>query len=184
MGRCRQCGKEMESNHFSEYCSEGCRRTAELQVKQLEALKREEYLRRMKETGQKTLEKWENELEKEVKKRKDRMAKLDAAIRGDNPYAIIKAIKGGMCVRICRLVWRALFVIPYLIGIIAIIIGVLWFTNTILTDYEQENSQKAVAVVNELPSLEEKVEASTVLESQADTNATLSVEESAVPSDK
>lgn len=155
MSTCRQCGKVMEQGTMGYYCSDGCRRAAELQEKQLQAQReedarrrREEFLREMKEKGKKTLEKWEKGLDKEVQKRKDRMAKLKVAIQGDDPYAIVKAIKGGIFKRFFRLIWQALKAIPFIIGIICIIRFAIWFYNGVSTSYEYSQSPKAMEASN------------------------------------
>ena len=147
------------------FCSQKCREEA----RQLAERNRQMLLKKMQEKGQMTLEKWEKELDKEVKKRKDRMAKLDAAIRGDDPDAIIKAIKGGIIVRFCRLAWR-IFLVWAFVALSTIVLKafeIVWKAAT------EERTKKVVEVVNELPSLE----APAVPESQADTNVTSSFEE-------
>lgn len=165
---CRQCGREYETDRcaFSYksdgFCSEGCRDAAYKRY-------RENRLKEMKEKGSKILAKWEKALEKDVKKSKARIEKLDSALRGNDPDAIVKAIKGSFFTRIFCFIYRFFKIITFTIGIICILRGALWFYNGIsnVNSTSEEYIENATETTNESSKQAEKTEVSQPVVSNA-----------------
>ena len=153
--KCRECGQtfsvEVERAFSPEsegFCSEGCRETARKRW-------REEALRKWREKGKKMLAKWEKSLEKDTEKRKNRINELSSAMRGDDPDAIIKAIKGSPFKRFCRLLWWILKAIPLYIGLVCTVYCAVKFYHAIKPDLER--NEKPAAITSEMPPVEDSL---------------------------
>ena len=161
--RCEICGREfMQEYNEDYYCSQTCKEKAEQR-------RREKFLREMKEKGGKVLAKWEKALEKDVKKRKARIEKLDSALQGNDPDAIVKAIKGSFFTRVFYFIYRFLKIITFTIGIICILRGALWFYNGIsnVNSNNGEHIERATETANESSQQTETTEASQPVVSNA-----------------
>lgn len=193
---CKYCGREynhspigtafrgMGGGSTTGYCSQKCWDAAQARSREEERRCKAERLQKMKEKGKKALAKWEKKFEKDAEKRKARIDKLSAAIRGDDPKAIAKAMKamnGGFFSRL----WRALKTIVFCLGVIVIINWAVTFYMMASGNNGNKRSagciEKPIEVVNELPPLED---------AQAEPKATSaevvapSVEEGVTPADK
>ena len=193
---CEYCGQEynhspigtafraMGGGNTKGYCSQKCWDAAQARSREEERRCKAERLQKMKEKGKKTLAKWEKKFAKDAEKRKACIDKLSAAIRGDDPKAIVKAMKamkGGFFSQL----WRALKAIVFCLGVIVIINWAVTFYMMASGNNGNKRSagciEKPIEVVNELPPLED---------AQAEPKATSaevvapSVEEGVTPADK
>lgn len=120
---CKICGKEFVADtgifgpKANGYCSEECQRKAHLQTE--------------KPRAEKTLEKWKKELEKSQKKYRARIDKLAAAIRSDDPEAMLAARKGNSLKRACGCLFVVLQVIALLIFLVGLANVILFFRDVV-----------------------------------------------------
>ena len=162
---CKICGKEYLANtgifgpKANGYCSEECQRKGLLKI--------------LKPKAEKAL----NTLQKDVEKRNVLIDNLSDALRSNDPKAIAKAIKnvkGGLFIRLARLIWRTLIAIPLIVGLICIARGaIMIYKANVAYAHSMEHTelQREAINTNSVVSLEKKIAESTVTET-ASSNTT------------
>ena len=176
MKRCEECGNPMEDTQGGQYCCKGCEQkawrrkhtfTCKTCGKEFvadtgvfgpkahgycsEECQRNGLLKQIKPKADKMLK----ALKRDVEKRQASIDKIVAAVRSDDPDAIIKAIKGSFFKRFCRCLWWVLKAIPFYIGLVCMVYCAVRFYNEMRPSLER--NEKPAAIADELPPLEDSL---------------------------